>query len=447
MKSILAGLLAFGLLVHAAPADVPTENKTVQQPGILQLPLVPIARKSRRVEPPILLDTAEEEETANTTVKKRQVEGKLYPDLTQIYYAVALSIGTPPQRVLADIDTASSLTWVFDSSGTSRNSVDPDFVFDKLRSQTLVPVGQQTTQRYGGGYWFVTANAYMDEIALGPAALGSMKFGIAAQQDSNMDRPLVGLAFPHDSERPDFILDRMVDRGVINSRAFSVYISDQRIRTGSILFGGIDRTMYTGALQRVPMIPSPLSRKGRFTRPTVQMSRLSILEPTGSGAVIFDKGQGPPSAQFQNPYITSEGIGFVIDTGAPMCYFPPHILANVLVQFPNAHKNGEHFQVDCSLRHDPRVLKFEFGAHATIHVPMKDFVWQSQDQSCWLGATEAPGKTPQLGISFLRSAYVTFDYDNLAVHMAQSVGCVTGASGLVAIDKGPGAVPAVDGLC
>ncbi len=49
-----------------------------------------------------------------------------------------------------------------------------------------------------------------------------------------------------------------------------------------------------------------------------------------------------------------------------------------------------------------------------------------------------------LGDTFLRSAYVVFDWDNRNIHFAQSADC---GENLVAIGKGANAVPSLTGDC
>ena len=48
------------------------------------------------------------------------------------------------------------------------------------------------------------------------------------------------------------ITDQLVLNGAINRRAFSLYLDDQNAGAGSIIFGGVDSSKYTGDLIAVP---------------------------------------------------------------------------------------------------------------------------------------------------------------------------------------------------
>jgi len=49
------------------------------------------------------------------------------------------------------------------------------------------------------------------------------------------------------------IMDNLVADGVINRKAYSLYLNDLQANKGSIIFGGIDTTKYTGDLVALPL--------------------------------------------------------------------------------------------------------------------------------------------------------------------------------------------------
>ena len=55
------------------------------------------------------------------------------------------------------------------------------------------------------------------------------------------------------------IIDQLVDQGVINSRAYSLYLNDPNSDSGNILFGGVDSNKYSGDL-----IALPVQKRCRF---------------------------------------------------------------------------------------------------------------------------------------------------------------------------------------
>lgn len=51
------------------------------------------------------------------------------------------------------------------------------------------------------------------------------------------------------------IYQEMVTQGIIDRSAYSLYLNDEEAFTGSILFGGVDSTKYTGDLVALPLQP------------------------------------------------------------------------------------------------------------------------------------------------------------------------------------------------
>lgn len=49
------------------------------------------------------------------------------------------------------------------------------------------------------------------------------------------------------------VLDNMKAAGVINRKAYSLYLNDLRSTKGAIIFGGVDTTKYTGDLVALPL--------------------------------------------------------------------------------------------------------------------------------------------------------------------------------------------------
>jgi hypothetical protein len=53
---------------------------------------------------------------------------------------------------------------------------------------------------------------------------------------------------------PPTLYQAMAKAGAINRQAFSIYLDDQQSGKGSVIFGGVDSTKYTGELVALPVI-------------------------------------------------------------------------------------------------------------------------------------------------------------------------------------------------
>ncbi|KAL6352155.1 hypothetical protein LRP88_14598 [Fusarium phalaenopsidis] len=100
--------------------------------------------------------------------------------------------------------------------------------------------------------------------------------------------------------------------------------------------------------------------------------------------------------------------------------------------------NDAYF-VPCSKRREPGSWDFTFG-DVTIKVPYHEIITEIKDDSgmCWVGVLVTWKGQLVLGLPFIRSAYLAFDYDNKVVALAQPAKC---PEHLVAFGKGRNAIP------
>jgi hypothetical protein len=171
----------------------------------------------------------------------------------------------------------------------------------------------------------------------------------------------------------------------------------------------------------------------------------------------------------KNPKTTSkdDGIVVLLDSGTTLTTLPKRYVETIVEGFPKATAvasgDATMYVVDCSLRDSKRTVDFKFG-DTMIHVPYDEIIQDSTDDQCVVllrGDDKGKNKTlflscqayanladlvgmHVLGDSFLRAAYVVFDWDNQNVHIANSAEC---GSELVEFGSGPNAVPKVLGKC
>lgn len=201
---------------------------------------------------------------------------------------------------------------------------------------------------------------------------------------------------------------------LVSSKAYSLWLDDLEAGTGSILFGGIDTSKYTGDLVSLDIPPLVVNGSSTYQFLFVDWTSLSVS--SSSGTDILTNSEFP--------------IPAVLDSGSTDIYFPPEIWS--LIQEEFGIENG---LVRCSLAERSGTIDFGFGGEGgpVIKVPISELVGPGSldppayDTGAALGepfcdflGQEAVGFLV-LGDSFLRSAYVVYDLSNKKIAIAQTV--------------------------
>ncbi|KAK3304875.1 aspartic peptidase domain-containing protein [Chaetomium strumarium] len=388
------------------------DNRMVQQDGLIRYPVIP------KTGAPLF--------GKHTNFTKRQVDTDSFARLSGTLYTIELTLGTPGQKVPVNFDTGSSELWV---NPVCAQSTTPDFCNAQPRfteSSTLVDLGVTGGVTYGTGY----ADFYYvsDYVAIGSAKITQQIFGVA--YDSA--HAVVGImgAGPDllgwDSDYP-LIIDSLAQQGLTNSRAFSMDLRGFASDRGSVIFGGIDTKKYKGDLVKLPIIPAAESPDG-YTRFWVYVNGIRVNQPGGGVVDVYSTPAG------------GKGQPVLLDSGYTLSALPSPIFQKLVAAFPSAEyvPNADLYVVDCADPGQGGSLDFSFG-DIVINVDYYDFVWHYPDTPyCVLGAFE--DDFPVLGDTFLRAAFVVYDWDNRNIHLAQSADCGTN---LVPIGSGPNAVPSI----
>lgn len=225
----------------------------------------------------------------------------------------------------------------------------------------------------------------------------------------------------------------LVNAGLINSPAYSLWLDDIKSSAGSILFGGIDTAKYTGQLQSIKVYPS--SRSGNVTSFTVAFTSLHATSSSGTDLLT--------ASNYAQPAI--------LDSGTTLTLLPDDIAALVFQELGAVDdKDIGAVVVPCALGSNSGYLKFGFGGASgpTINVPVSELVlpltltsggtpkFKNGADACQLGI-QAAGDLPILfGDSFLRSAYVVYDLANNQVGLAQTDFNATGSNIVEFASKG-----------
>lgn len=223
------------------------------------------------------------------------------------------------------------------------------------------------------------------------------------------------------------IIDQMVYQGLINTRAYSLWLDDLSAATGQILFGGIDTAKYDGSLSILPVLGD--DKGGRPTSFAVGLYGISV----GHAGKMTS--------------ITSSGFGIpvILDSGTTHTLLPKAVVKSVIKGLGAYDFTSEigAILVDCGLRTENPdfIFGYKFGNSTTaptINVNLSELIldfpgldqsqikdsFKSWDSVCYLAIADSSTVTDHpiylLGDTFLRSAYVVYDIDNDEVGIAQS---------------------------
>ncbi|ODA77045.1 hypothetical protein RJ55_07563 [Drechmeria coniospora] len=328
---------------------------------------------------------------------------------SDIAYYAQLSIGTPPQKVFAQLDTGSFELWV-NPNCSGLADADERFCrrigrYDPANSSTSAVSGLGKSLRYGIGAANITY--VLDDISLaGSTVMKGVRFGIARNSEAQFAGILgVGYGKGRNIGYNNF-LDELATQSVIDKKAFSVALGSKEEGEGTVVFGGVDTSKFSGALAPLPIIPASESPDG-VARYWVKLDSISHRGQDGKTTTL-----------------TNKSMPVFLDTGATLTLLPPDV-ANSVAAALNATSKvlKDSYTVDCSLTRRNGTVDFAFKG-VTIKVPYKDLIRQTRGQSpiCYLGITQS-SNFALLGDTFLRSAFVVFDLASDMTYMAPYVNC------------------------
>ena len=242
------------------------------------------------------------------------------------------------------------------------------------------------------------------------------------------------------------IVDTMYNQKLISKRAYSLYLDDlgkfssflplhtltvltpnSEAKTGSIIFGGIDTAKFYDNLTTFPTYTGAIATSSRLTAP---LSLISITDLTAKKHTVLKQ-----SEFYSSPV--------VLDSGTMQSLLPPQVYHEAVTYLKsklNITVNTASNSVPCSLRHENATVNYFFqdpqhNVTAAISVPFSEltiprdefprstgFKKSTPEGMCTFGIAPTSEIDPivTLGDTFLRSAYLVFDLDDLTVSMAQA---------------------------
>ncbi|KJK76295.1 hypothetical protein H634G_08355 [Metarhizium anisopliae BRIP 53293] len=403
--------LLFASQALAAPVDGQEGTKNAAgQNGVLHLPLVHFAKE---------VDVRNIEKRGfSTPLDYFKYDGK--NAVTAV--GIVLDVGTPPQKVILEPDTGSSKFWLLGLKPGDTRGNEPSAYFDHKQSQSLQDMNKEDGAGYGSGER-VTYNIVTDKVSFEGSSLDRMKFGVGnlTAPHTSLGRLVGVMGLIPDPKVEDFILDKVLEKNLVKSRAFSLGVREKG--QGGLAFGGYDTKKFSGPLEKLPM--QPAKKTGTISQYIVEVQSVLFNNGTGNGAVAMDKGD------IENGKPLTMGI----DSGSPALGVSM-ALGRLLMERTGAKfkLNPRVLEFGCDVVDAKASFDFKMSDKTVVSIPLSDFLRSRIDdgKTCQLAVQPFEGPADLwIGGHFLRRALVVYDPDNKNVYVARGADC---GSNLVAID-------------
>lgn len=196
--------------------------------------------------------------------KRGSINSQLFNQLS--FYQIDLHVGTPAQKLSALLDTGSSDMWFFSkASGTNGvQTFDPSQSYSWHNNYSDFQIGYVSGS--ASGTWGT------DDVSISGAPIKHQSFAIVTSGSGLTGIPgLIGVGLPaleSTNVNGGFFSNRrtysnvplsLFEQGHITTPTYSLFLDNIDAKAGSILFGAIDHSKYTGQLYSVPRV-----HKSRF---------------------------------------------------------------------------------------------------------------------------------------------------------------------------------------
>ena len=372
-----------------------------------------------------------------------------------LYFANA-TIGTPPQNFRFHVDTGSSDLWANTDSSQiceqTQGDVDPSSgnipcsisgTYNANQSSTYKYVNSEFEIKYADGTG-AQGDYVTDTFNMGGATIQNQQFGVG--YNSSSSEGVMGIGYPNLEaivQSPDApngaqsyanVPQAMVQQGLINSQAYSLWLDDLNSLTGSILFGGVDTAKYQGSLVTMDIVG--------------EGPRNQTLEMVVTLDGIWVNVNG------KNQTALTQSTSVLLDSGSTLSYIPNDAATTIMQAVGAKYVASQQLAFcSCSLANSSDTIGFSFAnGQKVITADMTDLVLQggiSESLDCTFGIapqTQAggDGASYTLGDTFIRNAYVVYDITNNQISLAQTDRSATD-SNVMEIQNGTSGVPDVTG--
>ncbi|CCK71298.1 pepsin-like aspartic protease KNAG_0G02410 [Huiozyma naganishii CBS 8797] len=374
----------------------------------------------------------------------------------QSFFSVELDVGTPAQNVTVLVDTGSSDLWITGAdnpycltySGSGADSIPRRDRVDCSEYGTFSLEDSSTWSQNSsappfyityGDTTFASGVWGQDHLHLQDVNVTGVSFAVANRTNSTvgvMGIGLPGLETTNSGSRPYTYANFpqvLKNSGATQSALYSLYLNDLEEERGSILFGAVDHSKYTGSMYTLPII-NRLQSYG-YTTPiqfdiTLQGIGLSSSESNGDEVTI-----------------TSTKMPALLDSGTTMTYLPSNIVSQIAQQLgASMSARFGQYVLPCSNVPENMHLVYDFGGFH-INSNLTNYIVQASQTLCILGLFPRDSNTAILGDTFLTDAYVVYDLENLQIGLAQAkfgvsdsdakIDIVTGSAGIPSAQRAP----------
>ncbi len=376
-------------------------------------------------------------------VYKRQYQ-EYHLENEKYFYMIQFKLGTPAQETIGvTIDTGSSDLWVSSKSSALCEKVGCEAygTFDSDASSTWKYNNSEFSityadKTYAKGDWG------MDTIHIGDISVPNFNFALATDSDSSFGVFGIGFSTLESSPNPYINFPgALVAKGLTNSQAYSLFLNSKEADSGTILFGAVDHSKYTGSLTTIPIISK--------YRTSVHLTGLSYSNDDDDGDK--DLYVGNDAGAKNDGFLTDDGLYALLDSGTTLSMLPEGFVHKIGKTFDATFDDGSGLYLMSCNSDESQIIDFKFSC-ITIKAPLSNFLESAYlddgtaaflpngEPMCFL-AFIPTSDIPILGDSFLRAAYVVFDLDNHQVSIAQAALDPSSTSDIEEIQVGPDGVP------
>ncbi|KAM9763760.1 pregnancy-associated glycoprotein 1-like [Dama dama] len=316
-------------------------------------------------------------------------------NIEDMVYVGNITIGTPPQKFQVVFDTGSSDLWVPSIFCTSR-FCSSHVLFRHLESSTYWLTQKTFSIEYGSGR--MKGVVARDTVRIGDLVITDQQFGLSLEHSGFKGMPfdgVLGLNYPNFSFTGGTpIFDNLMNQGAISEPVFAFYLSKSKPEGSVVMFGGVDKSYYQGALNWVPLI-----QPGDWR---VHMDRISMKRQ-----VIACSG----------------GCEALVDTGTSLIHGPRRLVNNILRLIGATPRGSKHY-VSCSLVNTLPSIDFTING-INYPVPAQAYTMKDSTGDCYIFFKQIRARrateTWILSDVFLRQYFSVFDRGNDRIGLAQAV--------------------------
>ena len=364
-------------------------------------------------------------------------------------------MGTPGQKLRLHVDTGSSDLWT--NTASSQLCQEPaaeieqqggvpcsvSGTYDANSSSTYKYVDSEFTIQYADSSG-AQGDYATDTLVIGGSTVKTQQFGIG--YNSTSSEGVMGIGYPalevqsQEDNEPSYpnVPANMVQEGIIQSNAYSLWLNDLDSSEGSILFGGVDTDKYHGELSTLPIVPV----QGMYVEMLVTLTGVSVIQ----------NGKNTSATTSELP------TAVLLDSGSTLSYLPEDLSQNIYKDLGVTYVARDQAAFcSCSLAESTATIDFSFSG-AVISVPLSEMVLPggltadgSGSEGCLFGIVETKEQSNSgtssftLGDTFIRSAYVVYDIANNQISLANTNFNST-TSNVMEIGTGKNSVPNASGV-